>query len=450
MRTRTIFFVLVACSSTGLAAAHPSHLEYRDGMDPITLSLSLYPSPTETAAIVSQDYDQYVRACGPSLAIVIQQRLAAYNKLPNVTAPVTDIADPYFSGWLNAQIPDTDSESDYGFAYSRCQDYQQHLNNFDSTFPTSVAVVALQQSQTASVGGQSGSTATATSTSPSSTKGAAYRHAPEMLLFIGWCWVDATPYNSDDLAIPLSAALPYVLEKTLLCNLKSVPMFNAYGFNMGFPMQWSGMVYLETVDLFRFRGIATTVNVGCVEYLPIKCGLTRSAHLIPNAHSYRAPHRPLSTNKIRRYECRLEWVLCPDLSGRQGICSLADALIIQRTSARSALPHSCQGLSLVPHVESDRPSCANLALLVCRQAGDVAALAPDSYTSFFLVFLDPQAARAATSSTWTPDARLGRATKTSPITLGPAIPLGHKSAWSTYPWFESYAACFCSSFATQL
>ncbi|KAJ7662699.1 hypothetical protein DFH06DRAFT_357042 [Mycena polygramma] len=186
MRIRTVFSVLVACSRIALASVlNPQHLEYRDDTDPITLSLSLYPSPTETDAIVSQDYDQYVSACGPSLAIIIQQRLAAYNKLPNVTVPVTDIADPNFSGWLNAQIPDTDSESDYGFAYSRCQGFQQHLNDFDSTFPTSVAVVALQQSQTASVGGQSRSTATATSPSPSTTKGAAYRHAPEMLLVMG-------------------------------------------------------------------------------------------------------------------------------------------------------------------------------------------------------------------------------------------------------------------------
>ncbi|KAJ7662700.1 hypothetical protein DFH06DRAFT_1190653 [Mycena polygramma] len=190
MRTRTVFSVLAVFSSTALASV--VHLEYRDDTpttstgQPLTVTLSVSPSPTETGTAVSAAYAAYSQACGPALARVMQDGLAVYNSLADV--PTTNISDPGFVQWLNQQ------DTPYQQALSTCNKLDAALDlvatpNPSSTTPTQSQSSGSGGSQASSSAGgvQSRSTPgpttpTSSAPSPSSTKGAAHHHGPEMVL----------------------------------------------------------------------------------------------------------------------------------------------------------------------------------------------------------------------------------------------------------------------------
>ncbi|KAJ7695606.1 hypothetical protein B0H14DRAFT_3658592 [Mycena olivaceomarginata] len=91
------FVFLVLAASTALASMRPPRLGYRDDTTteaPLTITLSVLPTPTQTDAAVSSAYVAYAEACGPTLSRAVQGVLEEYNGVH--VPPITNISDPKF------------------------------------------------------------------------------------------------------------------------------------------------------------------------------------------------------------------------------------------------------------------------------------------------------------------------------------------------------------------
>ncbi|KAJ7495268.1 hypothetical protein FB451DRAFT_1550759 [Mycena latifolia] len=115
--------------------------------DPLTITLSVDPPPTQTDSAVVAAYSNYAQACGPALARTKQDGLAVYNGLP-----VMNISDPKFVAWLNSQ------DGDYNNARSTCQNLEVVLFNAENNAnpQTSTAPASTAGTPTTSTGSMGG------------------------------------------------------------------------------------------------------------------------------------------------------------------------------------------------------------------------------------------------------------------------------------------------------